>query len=212
MTITDKDWTRMIDLDLSGNDGAKTAKIIKNKEKAISRFVAGLKVSNSNLAFCNVLNRYVGSFSDFGNKALELGASQEDIQKVYNTNQLPKKFSDKIQKLSGKKLNNMFVGDLSKKILDAGMDINFISSGNAITCEGKEAMQRNGRKWTIGYKTEITKGNDKFLLTFDAITCEGGGPTSYVIANYESDHIFHTFGKLPKTRLIRFVLNCLSKS
>lgn len=41
-------------------------------------------------------------------------------------------------------------------------------------------MARNGRKWTIGYKAEINLGNKTVQLDFDAITDEGGGPTSYI--------------------------------
>ena len=51
----------------------------------------------------------------------------------------------------------------------------------ALTWEGREAMERNGRKWTIGYKSVISGDGIELPFEFDAITDEGGGPTYYVI-------------------------------
>jgi hypothetical protein len=56
--------------------------------------------------------------------------------------------------------------------------------------EGKDAMNRNGRKWTIGYKTEIDLGKRKVNFIFDTITDEGGGSSKYIV--YQgSDQIFN---------------------
>lgn len=40
-------------------------------------------------------------------------------------------------------------------------------------------MSRNGRKWTIGYRTKIKLGDKEINFEFDAITDEGDGPTYY---------------------------------
>ena len=212
--IEEKDWNRMSDLVLSGKDGAGTAKVLKDKRKAISRFVSGLKLENESLNYSESWKEFHGSFSEFGNKALELGATIEEIQKTFDEAVVPIKYSEKLVELSSKKLNNRFVGDLSKKILNAGYDINFLPhNGYAITTHGKDAMERNGRKWTIGYKTEISLGEEKFDLVFDAITDEGDGPTSYVIANGESSNLFwdEEWGTMGKLKFISKIMESLSE-
>ena len=99
-------------------------------------------------------------------------------------------YIDRIKQLSGKKLKDRFVSSISKAVLDSGFDINYLRhNGYAITYIGKEAMERNGRKWTNGYKTEITLDDKKFNLIFDAVTDEGDGPTYYVV-DTSSDNIF----------------------
>ena len=188
--ISDKDWDRMLDLVLSGKDGSSVASSIKDKNKAIARFITGIKLSGENIKFSEVLKRYSGSFSEFGDKALQLGATKEEIQKSFDETPIPDKYSSKLNNLGSKdkKLKDRFVGPLSKLILDLGLDIKFLSTnGNAITREGRDAMQRNGRKWTIGYKAQITLGDKNVMLVFDAITDEGDGPTFFVIDKSTSD-------------------------
>lgn len=139
-----------------------------------------------------------------GDKALQLGATPEEIQTLYDATEVPASYVEKMTKLGGKKLNNRFVGALSKAIIDAGLDITYLPhNGNAITMEGKDAMSRNGRKWTIGYKTEIDLGGSKVKLTFDAITDEGDGPTSYFV-DRSSDAMFNRMSgdKLGKNEFI----------
>lgn len=186
-SISTKDWERMLNLSVMGKDGKGVAKTLKNKDKAIARYIAGLKLEGDELDFNSSWNEYSGAFSDFGNKALELGATQEEIKKLFDaTTTIPTKITNKLSefKSKDKKLNNRFVGPISKLILDSGFKIRFLpTNGYAITWEGKDAMARNGRKWTIGYKAEIDFGSKKVQLEFDAITDEGDGPTSYVIAN-----------------------------
>lgn len=195
LIIKTKDWERMLVLVLKNNDGDKVAKQITDKNKAISRFVAGLKLSKSPIRFNNDWNEYQGSFSCIGDKALKLGATKEEIKEVFDSNDVPQLFIEKLNKLNDKKFNNRFVGDISKTILDLGFDINYLPySGYALTQVGKDAMERNGRKWTIGYKTEIDLGDDnKIKLNFDVITDEGDGPSSYAV-DFSSDKIFNWMG------------------
>jgi len=215
MKITDKDWSRMTDLVLTGKDGTGVAKVIKNKDKAIARFVAGVKLDGSELSYSELFKEYCTSFSEFGNKALELGATLKEIQEVYDENEVPTKFTEKLATLANKKLRNRFVGDLSKKILDAGYDINYLPhNGNAITMIGKDAMARNGRKWTIGYKAEIDLGSKKVNLVFDAITDEGFGPTAYFISIPDSNPIFrnsYNWETMGKLKFIKSVMESLKK-
>jgi hypothetical protein len=217
MKITDKDWIRMSDLVLSGKGGEGTAKIIKNKDKAIARFVAGLKLDGVNLNYNENWKEFCGSFSEFGNKAIELGATIEEIQGTFGENEVPQKYKEKLALLGDrtKKLSDRFVGDLTRRILAAGFDINYLPhNGYAITFVGKDAMERNGRKWTIGYKAEISKGSKKVELIFDAITDEGDGPTSYFVATGESTSIFNNlrgYEPVGKNKFIANVMENLEK-
>lgn len=212
VNIVKKDWERMLNLVLTEDDGNSVAKLLKDKDKAISRFVAGLKLTDEPLKYNEKWKEYTGYFNYIGNKALKLGATPEEIQNVYDSTEVPEKYVEDLKVLSTKKLNNRFVGNLSRAILDAGFDINYLKhSGNAITNMGKEAMERNGRKWTIGYKAEVIVGDKTYNLIFDAITDEGDGPTFYVI-DYSSDRIFHgQYDKIGKVAFIGSVISALKK-
>ena len=76
---TQKDWDRMEALIKKGSDGESVAKSIKDKVKAVDRYVVGLKLSDTAL----VEPPFKGKFSAFGNRALELGATFEEIKKSY---------------------------------------------------------------------------------------------------------------------------------
>jgi hypothetical protein len=209
--ITDKDWDRMLSLYLANKDGATVARAITHKTKAIARFVSGLKLAGETPKPPTYnMNR----FSDFAEKAISLGATQEEIQEVFDNTEIPQKYLDKISTSKNKKMSDRFVGDLAKKITDSGYDIVFLRSGNALTWEGKEAMERNGRKWTIGYKSEITLSNGKKMpLDFDAITDEGDGPTYYTI-HHTSFETFKYGGyksKMGKREFINFVMEKIVK-
>ncbi len=208
--VSPKDWDRMTKLyQTSGNYGdyEHIAKSIKDKKKAIARFVAGLKLAASNsLHYDESRNRFTGEFKEFGNRALQLGATVEEIQTVFDNAVVPGENDNKTsgEYIKAKKLDNRFVGTISRAILDAGYDINYIrTNGNAITQTGRDAMN-NGRKWTIGYKAEILKDGVKVMdLVFDAITDEGDGPTSYVFN--------HEWRKIGKLELIKTILNKLQQ-
>jgi len=118
--------------------------------------------------------------------------------------EIPEKISTKFTSLKNKNLGNRFVSNVSKTVLKMGYDIEFIGkSGNAITFQGKDAMERNGRKWTIGYKTVITIGNTKIDFIFDAITDESvdNRPTYYVVDKLRSvDKAITVYGEVMGSR------------
>lgn len=183
-SVADKDWSRMLNLVLTGNDGEGIANTIKDKKKAIARFVAGLKLSGSEFKYNENWKSFTSVFNYFGNRALELGATVEEIKNEYDNAIVPQKYLDQLQTLSSKKLDNRFVGAISKAIIDAGFNITYLNKGgNALTPTGRDAMARNGRKWTIGYKSQIDVNGQLYDFNFDAITDEGDGPTSYVVAD-----------------------------
>jgi hypothetical protein len=199
INISTKDWDRMLDLVMKDDDGDTVAKLIKDKNKAIARFIAGLKLNNSPLKYNEDWKSYSGRFSSLGNKALQLGATPEEIQNLYIETGTPSIYIEKINKLNGKKLNDRFVGDISKAILDMGFDINYLPyNGYAMTSEGIDIMRRNGIKWTIGYKTEITLDDKKIKLNFDAITNESCDPkpTYYVIDQSSDNRFSHLIWKV----------------
>ena len=201
--IEDKDWKRMKDLIQKNSEGEGVASTLKSKSKVINRFVAGLLLSDEtdiifDLKYNEIINKeneYSNlPFKEFGNKALQLGATIEEIQDIYDNTEIPQKYKEltDYSYLSKKQLNSWVTGKVSKAILDAGYDINYLNKGgNAITIEGKDAMRRSGRAWTIGYRTEIIANGKTYKLDFDAITSEGVDDTKvlYVLA-YSSDSIF----------------------
>lgn len=195
VNVTTKDWDRMMDLVLKDDlDGNKVIKLIKDKNKAMVRFIAGLKLTNSPLKYNDSKWSQYGflPFAKIGELALSLGATPDEIQNLYDSTEVPNSIIEKINKRSGKKLNNRFVGVISKTVLDKGGNIEYLPhNGNAITWVGKDAMSRSGRKWTIGYKAVITINKNKYDFVFDAITDEGDGPTLYSLDRNNSSLIFN---------------------
>lgn len=206
--IDDKDWERMLDLVVTGKSGEGVANTIKDKKKAMARFVAGLKLSGDKLQgeknYRGVYEYERSDFAAFGNKAIELGATPQEIEDLYNKTTIPPKFSQKKTDLSSKKLSS-FAAPISKTVLKAGFDIKYLPHNqNALTRDGMDAMSRNGRKWTMGYKTEISLGNKKWLFAFDAVTDEGGGPTYYIYAGNISHDDFQGLGRWKQSGVNEF--------
>ena len=197
--VSKKDWDRMTELVLTDSEAVGVAGSIKCKKKAMARYVAGIKLTDDEPQ----PHRYFSRFGRFGNRALELGATVEEIRELYDQVEVPAEYLEKISRYGGKKINNGFVGFISKLVLDSGCDIRFLPhNGNAITQEGRWAMQQNGRKWTIGYKTQIIKGDSVVDFIFDAITCEGGGATQYVTyGNY------NRIGKRAISDIVKGIIN-----
>lgn len=210
--VSDKDWERMLDLVLTNKDGDGVAATINDKDKAIARFVAGNKLSGNNIKWEG--SYWSGEFRAFGDKAIRLGATPEEIQNVFDTTEVPQKYSDKQSSLgsSDKKLDNRFVGSIAKFILALGHDISFLkTNGNAITRAGVEAMSRNGIKWTIGYRAEVTLSNGKKVnLIFDAITDEGDGPTKY-ITDQSTDIAKHMYTPVGKREFLEKIKGSIDK-
>lgn len=180
--VDNKDWERMLELVLKRNDGKGVAATITNKDKAIARYVAGLKLNGDSINISQSGNYYYGDFSAFAERARELGATAEEIQTVFDQTTVPPQYADKLKNLSSKGLSS-YAGPISKLILDMGLDIKFTKSGgNALTMTGKDAMSRNGRNWTMGYVAEVTLQNGTVIpFSFDAVTDEGGTrPTLYI--------------------------------
>lgn len=89
--VSQKDWDRMQTLSDKGQSGTGVAKSIKDKVKAIDRYVAGLKIKGLSLG----KPPFTGDFADFGNKAIELGATLDDIKKAFDEAGEPGSVSDK---------------------------------------------------------------------------------------------------------------------
>jgi hypothetical protein len=198
----DKDWGRMLDLVIADKNGANVAKSIKDKSKAIARYVAGVKLCGYDEAkilddYSKTSNRfYEGDyhkFNAFGTKALELGATIDEIIDEFNATEIPQKWQDKHQDMISKNLSNWVTGPLMTKILKAGYDFEQIGKGgNATTEVGQEAMHRSGLKWTIGYKYNLLINGQKYLLAFDAITSEAvnNNTVYFVVDSSVSDKVF----------------------
>ena len=101
IVITPKDWDRMLDLIVSGKDDSVVAKLINKKDKAIARFVAGLKLIDFPFPSDKDLrgNVFNSEFSDLGNKAILLGATVDEIKDVFDKTILPQKYIAKLNNL-----------------------------------------------------------------------------------------------------------------
>jgi len=214
--VSSKDWKRMVDLYRGTGSAEKVANSIKDKEKVINRYVAGLKLANAEPKLSkysdNKFERAIEEFDAFGNKALELGATFDEIKQKFDNTEIPEEFKQQVSTdaIKGKKFDNRFVGDISRAIIKNGGDINFIKSGNALTHDGRDAMSRNGIKWTIGYEAEITMNGKKYDLIFDAITDEGDGPTYYVTST-RSDIEIDSYEPVGIRKFIRTILNSIKQ-
>ena len=83
--VTSKDIERMKSLINKNSDGVGVAKTIKDKTKAIDRYVAGLKLTETELIKRELFKgSFRGVFMAFGNRALELGATYDEIKSAYD--------------------------------------------------------------------------------------------------------------------------------
>jgi hypothetical protein len=173
----EKDWLRMADLYLNDKSGEKVANSIKDKKKAISRYVTGLKIAGVN--FPEEKNIYKSSFEDFYYTAKALGATYDEVKLEFDKlGDIPENILTKISIFAAKSFGNWITGDFAKAAYKAGFDMKFDKGGRAMTYEGKDAMSRSGAKWTIGYTASIVikhkdKPDSNIELKFDAITDEG---------------------------------------
>jgi hypothetical protein len=174
----EKDWLRMADLYLNDKSGANVAKSIKDKKKAISRYVTGLKIAGDNFPE-EEKYIYKNSFEDFYSRAKALGATYDEVKLEFDKlGNIPENILTKISIFAAKSFGSWVTGDLAKAVYNAGFDMKFDKGGNAMTYLGKEAMASNGAKWTIGYTASIVikhkdKPNSMIEFKFDAITDEG---------------------------------------
>lgn len=190
VSVSDKDYIRMIDLIVKKDPGSSVAKSITNKTKAINRFVAGLKLTRSEYEYISNPNNYRGHFVEFGDKAIQLGATHKEIIDILKNTHTPDQYFHRLSALKRKNMGDRFVSDITKTVLKNGYDIKYLPhNGDAITSDGMYAMKRNGRKWTIGYKTEIDLDYETVKFFFDVVTDEGGGPSYYILSG-QSDPIF----------------------
>lgn len=203
--IEDKDWERMLDLVLTDKSGEGVANTIKDKNKAIARFIAGTKLKGEKVIFDSI---YRNEFASFAEKALYLGATKDEIKEYFEQTEIPAKFEEKLTQNSSK-FNSSYTTEIVKVVLKMGHDIEISKGGNAMTQAGRHAMSYNGRNWTIGYKSIIKVGDKELVFNFDAITDEGSTrPTLYVLES-SSDEVFKENVKTYKNYGIREFLKIL---
>jgi hypothetical protein len=214
-TVSTKDWDRVFKISTTRDGAIKMANSLKNKDKAIARFVAGLKLNNEDLTYNpDAYNKFGRSiFAPLGEKAMELGATFDEIKVLYDNTEVPEKYLDKKLATSDAKLDNRFVSKISQFFIDNGFTIEYKNyNGPALTLPGKTAMQRNGSKWTIGYKTVVSKNGIDYTFDFDAITSESVDvkPTYYIAAK-SSDKIFNplTHEVLGIKQFLNRLKNCI---
>ena len=82
-----KDWERVIQLISTDKSPDSQAKSIKDKNKAMQRYVAFLKVKETTPKYTSY-GSVSGEGHEFGDRALELGASKEEIQDLFDNTEL----------------------------------------------------------------------------------------------------------------------------
>lgn len=178
---TQKDFMRMTDF-AAGNSRISG---IKDKNKAIARFAALCYVVNERPRF-DVHGPKTSNpkLLELWELCRELGVTKEDIYAAYNDTD-PTQFNDAInaRRKRNDEGSDKFIGKLKTALFDANIDYK-VKLSSAMTEIGRNAMQRNGRKWTIGYNITMWPGTkSEQFLEFDAITDEGDGPTKYIYSN-----------------------------
>ena len=175
-----KDWERVVQLISTNKSPDSQAKAIKDKNKAMQRYIAFLKIKDASPKYTSY-GSVTGEGSEFGDRALELGATKEEIQELYDNTELTLELKTKFAPLLLTSGRDNKIPALTTALLKEGYTIKYIKSGNALTAAGRDAMSRNGRKWTIGRVTEISKDSKNIQYSFDEITDEGGGSSKYSI-------------------------------
>jgi nitrogen regulatory protein PII-like uncharacterized protein len=181
--LTNKDWERMQDLIDQGKDGADVAKKITSKDKAIARFVAGLKLEGKEPQYSSASS--VGSvpFKAFGNRALELGATTEEINAVYESAVIPEDWR------ASHKTKKSYTGYTASfdKMMDQLADKYGFEWSKKETREAqgawspttREQYSRNGRVWPLNYEVTMTKDGNTEKIVCILVTNEGGGMYGY---------------------------------
>lgn len=210
--VTDKDWSRMQDLWNQGQEGEGVAKKITSVEKAVACYVAGLKIEGAKEATKEGYNGSKtlpwSSFKAFGRRALELGATFEDLEDSFAAAQKPSR-----ENIHQKKVYSGYTANL-EKLLDTlakqtGWTWTWKTIENIRKCSIKTEQMyiRNGRVWPIIKEITLSKpGREDVQVVATIVTNEGGG-----IYAYDFDYNYIPSFKDFKELFTRKVLSLLEK-
>ncbi len=99
LKIENKDWEQMAKLINTRKNGDNIASAIKNKDRAIACFICGHKLDKlSNTNYNEKYKGYEGAWAPFGNRALELGATPEEIETLFKDTVIPPEWSERLEK------------------------------------------------------------------------------------------------------------------
>lgn len=199
--VEEKDWNRMFDLIADGKDGASVAKSIKTGEKAIARYVAGLRLLNKSPAEFYSSGRFTGYFSDFGNRALTLGVTFQEIMGLWEETVVPKGLSEKIQAyIEDSECRVNIPDNFFKEIRHLGIDLKIEEDERSTTEMAYEYAKTKESKVIIPIRM-IFKPYDVApqIICLDVIADENGQSNRYVFFSQENidthlDLINGTFG------------------
>ena len=179
-TIVIKDWERMQDLIDRNKDGEDVAAKIKNKAKAVARYVAGVKLMGRVAVESGRLP--YSDFRAFGLRALELGATIEDIQSTFEAAAVPEDFAETH---ITKDPYTGYTGSLRRFIdqmcVKYGLESSLQSVSGTSTWSGitTESYYRNGRVWPLSYKLTFRNDFESVQYSIVVVTNEGGGNYGY---------------------------------
>lgn len=183
--IVRKDWDRMQDLIDRDQNGEGVASKIKDKGKAVARYVAGMKLLKSNAVESYRNGEYYLPYSDFrafGRKALDLGATYEDLIETSEATEIPEDFfATHVTKDS----YTGYTGSLRRlldqlRALGASIELKPLNRGyEHWSYETQVGYTRNGRVWPLNYELNIEYRGETKHHTIIVVTNEGGGNYGY---------------------------------
>ena len=181
--VEEKDWKRMYDLIVDGKDGASVARSIKQKDKAIARYVAGLKLLSLNPDDMYHRGVFTGFFSDFGNKAIELGADLTDIRYVYDNCPNPEELINKIKGyLNDTDQRARIPDNFFKELRNYKVDVLTEELNRLPTQAAYDATANKKNKEIIPFKiTFYVNKPQECYLDLDIIVDLNGGSNSYIL-------------------------------
>lgn len=183
--VVHKDWERMQDLLDRDQNGEGVASKIKSKDKAVARYIAGMKLLKETAVEPYRENQYYlpySCFKAFGQKALDLGATYEDLLETEAATEIPDDFfANHVTKDDYRG----YTGSLRRlldqlRALGVTIEMKSLNQGyNFWSWVTSEAYARNGRVWPLNYEINVEYRGETLHHTIIVVTNEGGGNYGY---------------------------------
>ena len=187
-TVETKDWNRMYDLIADGKDGDSVARSIRFKDKAVARYAAGLKLLNQSPEESFSSGRFTGYFSAFGNKALDLGATINEIQTTWENASPPKHLIDQLKAyINDSEIRVNIPDNFFKEIRHADIEMRIDEDDRLASDTAKHYAQNKESKVVVPIKM-VFNPYDALPqeIDLDVIMDENGQSNKYVFVSQEN--------------------------
>ena len=218
ISVSTKDWERMIDVILKGKSFDGVIKTIKDKNKAAARFIAVQKLKDENDSSEKSFEN--SEYSGFYKKSIDQGATYEEIKDAFEKTVIPDQIKSKFESVD--KIDDQKVKDVGFALTKAGYDFNVVSLKGGrkdLTRLALDYMSGSGRWWTDCVTIEIAANDERYTLSYNIVTSESvDSNTRFFILENKSDRVFKRliepdikkYGVRDFTKLIIETLNDLS--